>query len=60
MKRIWFAFNNKTRSYVYAASGTQLAEKLGLCSSAVYSAIRKAKTKGYNCRYGWFESEDEE
>lgn len=59
MKRIWFAFDKKAGSYVYATSGTQLAEKLGLCSSAVYSAIRKAKIKGCNCRYGWFEREEE-
>lgn len=58
MKRIWFAQDKKTGSYIYAHSGTQLAEKIGLSKDAVYSAIRKAKTKGYNCRYGWFEREE--
>lgn len=59
MKRIWFAFDKKTGSYVYAPSGMQLAKTLGLSKDAVYSAIKKAKAKGYNCRYGWFEREEE-
>lgn len=60
MKRIWFAQDKKTGEYLYAKSGRELARKLGLCESAIYSAIRKTKLQGCNCRYGWFEREEEE
>lgn len=57
MRRVWYAYDKKTDTYIYGDTAYNLADKIGKTANAIYSGIGHAKAKGQNSKYGFFEEE---